>query len=108
MQIIISERALVHSPEESLTTGNKGLDSSGRFPCMSLLSFSLLLSLTPVLSYLSRDSNMVENIGSGSSVALLFNTSDHFYGGGGKVSGINVVRNIIHLNRNQHRIHRPI
>lgn len=51
MQIIISERALEHSPEESLTMGNKGLDCSGRSLCVSRLSFSLLLSVTPVGSY---------------------------------------------------------
>lgn len=41
MQIIISERALEHSPEESLNMGNKGLDGSGRSLCESLLLFFL-------------------------------------------------------------------
>lgn len=47
MQIIISERALEHSPEESLTTGNKGLDYSGRSSLrVSSLVFSLALCHT--------------------------------------------------------------
>lgn len=53
MQIITSERALEHSPEESLTTGNKGLDRGRLSPCLSLV-FALDLFHTRVFLFVGQ------------------------------------------------------